>query len=450
MYQIASGEHPFTVSNEDEFRDDVLTANYDSNRLENYPRLEIIIENFLKVDPEERWDANMALAFAQEEFVIEIQRIWRGYLARLEFMRRWRALILIQAHIKGFVTKARYRRRKQKTVEEAVVTIQAIYRGLKQFKKYRIAKKALMRCQANVLTKQFRKAFLNTRENVVTCQMFIKRNLAMKWFNNLRNKKRKLDDNLAQINQLIGRHNNEAHNYKEETNLYKNAYQGYEVDELKRKDDEPVVGNVNQELKKLLQENKILHEQLRQKENGEEEEETKINHLKEIERDLGPQAYQLEGMLKGLKDNVKRVKNDMKMSKKLPIRIQHPYSYSKWDSINDPYNVVENILKDDDKIYKALTPELDLTLNNGRKWFVSEIFIHGGDGGPAHIEVYISDYAQHWDYIEAYECSNDEIQRITLPGENIAKYIRIKWLTNNQGGNIVKVRHVEVKGMTKE
>ena len=224
-----------------------------------------------------------------------------------------------------------------------------------------------MRCQANVLTKQFRKAFLNTRENVVTCQMFIKRNLAMKWFNNLRNKKRKLDDNLAQINQLIGRHNNEAHNYKEETNLYKNAYQGYEVDELKRKDDEPVVGNVNQELKKLLQENKILHEQLRQKENGEEEEETKINHLKEIERDLGPQAYQLEGMLKGLKDNVKRVKNDMKMSKKLPIRIQHPYSYSKWDSINDPYNVVENILKDDDKIYKALTPELDLTLNNGRK-----------------------------------------------------------------------------------
>lgn len=88
MYQIATGEHPFTVSNEDEFRDDVLTGNYDSSRLQAYPRLEIIIENFLRVDAEERWDANMALAFAQEEFVVEIQRIWRGYMARLEFMRK--------------------------------------------------------------------------------------------------------------------------------------------------------------------------------------------------------------------------------------------------------------------------------------------------------------------------------------------------------------------------
>lgn len=88
MYQIATGEHPFTVSNEDEFRDDLLTANYDSSRLEAFPRLEIIIENFLKVDPAERWDANMALAFAQEEFVIEIQRLWRGYKGRMDFMRR--------------------------------------------------------------------------------------------------------------------------------------------------------------------------------------------------------------------------------------------------------------------------------------------------------------------------------------------------------------------------
>lgn len=28
-----------------------------------------------------------------------------------------------------------------------------------------------------------------------------------------------------------------------------------------------------------------------------------------------------------------------KLSKTLPIKIQHPYHYSKWDAINEPYNV---------------------------------------------------------------------------------------------------------------
>jgi hypothetical protein len=30
------------------------------------------------------------------------------------------------------------------------------------------------------------------------------------------------------------------------------------------------------------------------------------------------------------------------------------YQYSKWDSIHEPYNVVENILRDDETQYKAL------------------------------------------------------------------------------------------------
>jgi hypothetical protein len=38
----------------------------------------MIVENLLRVDPYKRWDANMVLAFAQEFFVIDIQRAWRG------------------------------------------------------------------------------------------------------------------------------------------------------------------------------------------------------------------------------------------------------------------------------------------------------------------------------------------------------------------------------------
>ena len=78
MYQIVTGEHPFNVTNEESFRDDLFSANVDWSRMAGYPRLKIIVENLLKVDPYKRWDANMVLAYAQEYFVIDIQRVWRG------------------------------------------------------------------------------------------------------------------------------------------------------------------------------------------------------------------------------------------------------------------------------------------------------------------------------------------------------------------------------------
>lgn len=74
-----TGEHPFNVSHEENFRDEVFSANVDWSRMAGYPRLKIIVENLLRVDPQKRWDANMVLAYAQEYFVIDIQRVWRGH-----------------------------------------------------------------------------------------------------------------------------------------------------------------------------------------------------------------------------------------------------------------------------------------------------------------------------------------------------------------------------------
>ena len=59
-------------------------------------------------------------------------------------------------------------------------------------------------------------------------------------------------------------------------------------------------------------------------------------------------------MVEDLKTNIKRINQQAKNSISLPIKIQHVYQYSKWDSIHEPYNVVENILRDDDTQYKAL------------------------------------------------------------------------------------------------
>ena len=49
-----------------------------------------------------------------------------------------------------------------------------------------------------------------------------------------------------------------------------------------------------------------------------------------------------------------RVNEQSKISKPFELRMQHAYSYSKWDAIHDPFNVVENVLQDNETVYKGL------------------------------------------------------------------------------------------------
>lgn len=62
-----------------------------------------------------------------------------------------------------------------------------------------------------------------------------------------------------------------------------------------------------------------------------------------------------------------------KKGEELPIKMQHVYTYSKWDAIHEPHNLVENVLKDDNKVYKALQPQLDFTLKGGELIYLEKI-----------------------------------------------------------------------------
>jgi hypothetical protein len=83
-----------------------------------------------------------------------------------------------------------------------------------------------------------------------------------------------------------------------------------------------------------------------------------LNDTKEDEENLkeemGEKYGELNEMVDQLKSNLKRVAQLAKNSRPLDLRMQHAYQYSKWDTINEPYNIVENVLKDDDTVYKAL------------------------------------------------------------------------------------------------
>ena len=154
-------------------------------------------------------------------------------------------------------------------------------------------------------------------------------------------------------------------------------------------------------------------------------------------------------MVEMVKANLKRVADQSKQSTPLPVRIQHPYQYTKWDSIHEPFNVVENVLRDDASVYKALSPAIDLTLSGGQFCFVAEALLYPGDTGPASVQCYVSNVPEKWTLVKEYKCSKSEVVRLTLPGEQVAKYFRVKCVNNVKGGNIVSIRYIVVKGIIK-
>ncbi len=74
---------------------------------------------------------------------------------------------MIQAQIKGFVTKMRYKRDRMFRREYAARKIQARFRAYIQRKKFLIIKHAFMKCQGNVLARQQRRAYVKMRSDVL-------------------------------------------------------------------------------------------------------------------------------------------------------------------------------------------------------------------------------------------------------------------------------------------
>lgn len=82
--------------------------------------------------------------------------------------------------------------------------------------------------------------------------------------------------------------------------------------------------------------------------------------------------------------------------------------------------------------------------------FVSEVMIWPGECGPADIEVYVSNVPDKWTLINTYKCTRDAQQTFMLPGEQLCKYVRLRFPSNVRGGNIVTVQKVRLKGTVRE
>ena len=71
-----------------------------------------------------------------------------------------------------------------------------------------------MKCQANVLTRQYRRAYLKMRSDVLTSQQYIKRFLAMLWYKRIKESKENLESHIENINDMISKFNVDATTFK--------------------------------------------------------------------------------------------------------------------------------------------------------------------------------------------------------------------------------------------
>ncbi|KAL0228175.1 hypothetical protein RCL1_004318 [Eukaryota sp. TZLM3-RCL] len=457
LYQLVTGVHPFNTDDEASFRDDVLTANVDWSRLDAYPKIKTIVENTITVEPSERWTAHEILHFAQFDFAVSIQRVFRGYLVRRKFKKIVDSAVKIQAAIRGWLGYTKFWRERARIREEAVLKIQKVFRGSRVRREYTAVVDAVKKVQANVLARQTRRAFFAYKCKVVLIQKYIRGFICRKWLRKVLSKKAQLTARMTNIDQLIGSTRSEAddlarlfpHNRVPPCLSHLTSFEAFEL-HLSEQNSQASLPTLCSATLRLTQYEKELD--MMKRKLKEYEEKARLEQVKEseLEAQLGLKYVEYRPMVEELRSNLVRVAKMCQTAKFLGLGIQHPYVYSKWDMVHEPWNVVENILKDDEQVYRALSPVLDLTLSEGKQSFVSEIQLFSGECGPSRVEIYVGQNFDDWEFVAEFECNRDSLQLIRLPGEQICRHVRISCPQNIRGGNIVSVRHVKVKGLVRE
>ena len=66
------------------------------------------------------------------------------------------------------------------------------------------------------------------------------------------------------------------------------------------------------------------------------------------------------------------------------------------------------------------------------------------------MEVYLSNNVDAWQLLKTFSATKAAVQNLVIPGENLAKYVRIRCVNNIRGGNLVNVRYIQIKGLPSE
>ncbi|GIQ86879.1 hypothetical protein KIPB_008809 [Kipferlia bialata] len=474
LYELATGRHPFDTSNEVAFRDDVISANVDWEPFRDAPEhrlLASLIKMMLRLNPEERITASEALSLIQRPFALKIQAAWRGYRCRRDWLALRRTVVLIQSHMRRYLTRKRFSQLLSTRRTNAATLIASYWRGHKQRTRFTQQVEAICKCQALVISRQTRQAYLRFRANVIIAQSYVRRYLARQWYRKVQVRRRDMEAKLLAIQTMVQKYNEgfvdfqaqlseriEPADPEDAASVLPVSFEhlrSFEDFELSQPPPEygsivclPKLRSASSLIGQLRTDNESLQNRIRENESQSVEHDRDQEALKE---ELGSKYFELDPMIESLKKSLARVEQQCRRAIALPVSLAHEYAYSRWEKTHEPDNRVENVLEDDEAQYRALSPSIDMALCNGSPCFVSEVVVCPGECGPAVCEVYTATVPDQWVLCCSYKCSRDTRQVYQLPGEQTGlTQIRLRFPSNIRGGNIVSVRHVEVKGLVLE
>ena len=170
LYLLITGKYPFDIKNQEQTLSNIENINVNYRLVLAYPRITYLLKHIFLKNPDERWSAIKVLNYCQEDFAIIIQRFWRGCKERIKFRNKCAALIKVQSNIKGWLVRNRFVQRKFELRWQAASLIQRRFRKHSTSKFYKRTRKLIMRLQANVLTRQNRRAFLKLKRDAIVAQ----------------------------------------------------------------------------------------------------------------------------------------------------------------------------------------------------------------------------------------------------------------------------------------
>lgn len=205
IFLLLTGEYPFDVNKEDSIMSNIKEANVNWRPMIDHPKMVNLLRNVLLAKPSERWDINQILSFCQEEFIIIIQRCFRGYLDRKQIRIVKNSIIKIQAATKGWLVRKKYQNRRFQVRWQAAKLIQKHFKYFRASETMRNLKKLTQLLQSKILGRQIRRAYLKLRKDTVTAQSFIRRMLVYTSYKAINYKKADLAQDLANVSKNMER-----------------------------------------------------------------------------------------------------------------------------------------------------------------------------------------------------------------------------------------------------
>ena len=103
----------------------------------------------------------------------------------------------------------------------------------------------------------------------------------------------------------------------------------------------------------------------------------------------------------------------------------------------------------DHSVYRNLKPEFDLNLCQGEMCHIAEVIVKTDKPKAGETRVSISNDLKTWTQILKAGAKEDDVLKFIVPGEQYAKFLKISFPRNTNGGGFVSTRQIIVRGIKK-